>query len=421
MNTQHQTIGIDVGKDAIFVGFLPAHARTPVQDFPTVKIDLLDPFWWTTFIDLVGQGATITAEPTGTHLLTPIAAMLELHRPDADLWLVEGKTTQHFRSLHVSSAKNDRLDAITLTLIAREIRSGKPPRGCRPFDYTAASVVQQLRIRVNTHQRMTRENTRALNRLDKLAHGIFPILAQKLEAYTRCIRAGYADPQALKHLINSPDEARAIYPDGRARRHIVSLAEYLPEGLRADPEILEAIHEQVRNLDNLQPAIAANLAVIQRLILHPQLATITRRWMTITGWSSIYLAALHVATHGRALDMTKPEFQAACGVAPLTSISGDGDRTRNTRKGYRPVKWSVHLWAAFMCSPKAAPNPIRTYYQRREATVPHKVTTRGGKRKIVNQNFGAAKNKLARVLWGTARNARLDDLPILTESDAQED
>src|SRR5690606_17661957 len=119
------------------------------------------------------------------------------------------------------------------------------------------------------------------------------------------------------------------------------------------------------------------------------LHVVTRRWRTIPNSNDVQLAALHVATHAQVLDMTKDEFRAAVGVNPRTSISGDIDRTRQSRKGYRPARTAMYMWTLNLCSPNSAPNPVRDYYS------------------AEGRSFAAARNKLARVLWGVARNPHL--------------
>src|SRR5690606_16372964 len=115
----------------------------------------------------------------------------------------------------------------------------------------------------------------------------------------------------------------------------------------------------------------------------PPLATVTRRWRTMPGVNDVYIAALHIATHGDVLNLSQDDFKSAVGANPISSISGYRDGTKQSRKGYRPARNAMYLWAMTLVSDKAPDNPIRRYYDQRGRS-----------------NFGAAKNKLARVLWG---------------------
>ncbi len=386
MNTRHATVGIDVGKGGIVVAFPPDHAKLPPRQWTTVTLSYDDPAWWHHLLALLEPAAVIAAEPTGHHLRAPVAAIIHQQHPAAQVWQIDHKQTERYRESYVSSAKNDRLDAIALCLLARDIAAGQPPRNVRPYDHTHESAVQRLRMVVNIHARLTKERTRTLNRLNVLAHSLWPGLP-KSDTWLRAAKHGAISPAQVKALAaqNPPHEA---YARGHARSPLIKLAANLPD-IDGDPAIIHSTQEHIAHLDMLKLQIETNLATIADLIEHPPFALVTSRWRTLPASSDIYIAAIHVATYGRALEFDKDEFRAALGVTPKTSISGDIDRTYAARKGFRPARAAVHMWAVALTSPTVAANAVRAYYQAKERTFP------------------AARNKLARVLWGVARDPSL--------------
>lgn len=240
MTTRHPILGIDVGKTEIHIGFLPesADAIPPKNWRSVVTLSYKDPRWWVHLLDLIDEQAVVAAEPTGHHLLAPIASLLYSYRPQASLWQVDHRLAEHYRASHVAAAKNDRLDAIALTLIARDIATGQPPRNCQPYNYFLESAVQRLRMLVNQHQRLVKENTRTKNRLHVLAHSLFPAFAGS-ETWARAVRHGAVTPQQINALV-AAEPPPAGYTDGRRRRHLLTLAENLPD-IDADPAVEAAI------------------------------------------------------------------------------------------------------------------------------------------------------------------------------------
>ncbi len=400
MTTRHAIVGIDIGKDELFVGFLPEtpDAIAPKHWRSVVSLSYKDPRWWQTLLDLIDDEAIIAAEPTGHHLLAPVASLLYAYRPQAQLWQVDHRLAEHFRASHVAAAKNDRLDAIALTLIARAIAAGQPPRSCRPYNYFLESAVQRLRMLVNQQQRLVKENTRTQNRLHVLAHSLFPAFAGS-PTWARAVRHGAVTPAQVKALA-ALEPPPGDYADGRTRRYLAALAADLPD-IETDPAVEAAILDLIAHQRLIDEQLAVVMANIRSAIEAPTFAAVTRRWRTLHGANDLAIAALHVATLGRTLELDKDEFRAAVGINPRTSISGSGDRTRASRGGYQPVRPALHMWAFSMISPKAPENAVRAYYEAVEA-----------------RPFAAAKNKLARVLWGVARNPKLDQIFATSEGEA---
>jgi transposase len=384
MNTRHAVVGLDLGKTSIFVGFLPESptAAAPKNWRSVVQVSYADPRWWVTLLDLIDENAVVAAEPTGHHLLAPVANLLHAYRPSAALWHVEGRTSAAVREQRVAAAKNDRLDAIALTLIAADIAAGNPPRGCRPYNHFLESAVQRLRMLVNTHRRLVKETARTKNRLDVLAFGLWPSFAGSA-TWARAVRHGAITPAQIKALAaqQPPPEA---YTDGRARRPLLTLAADLPE-VDSDPATVAAINAELDRQRVTDQQLAQVEAQIRAVINHPPFRTVTERWRTIPNAGDLYIAALHVTTLGRAGEFDRDDFAAACGVTPRTNSSGGIDRTRASRSGYVPTRVALHMWALSLLSPNAAPNPIKTA-------------------RANGSQMPACKNKLARVLWGVARS-----------------
>lgn len=390
----HRVIGIDVGKGELFVAFAPTEPRTPIQQYPTLKIDLTDPTFWQRLIDLIAPDAIIAAEPTGAHLLTPIARLLEHFRPEAQLWQVAHSQTGRYRESYVAAAKNDRLDAIALYLIARDIARGQPPRNVRLYDPAQADSVQALRLRVNQHRRLTKETTRCKNRLHVLAHALFPLFAGS-STWRRAAEAGYYTCQDIQQLSKNLREIERgdrqfpkPYKTGQARNYLHGLAESIPP-LGGAPATIEAITRELHTLNTTEQQLEALEQEIAAAINREPFAITTARWMTVPSAGLIAIASLHVATSGKATEMTVDEFCAAVGTNPLTSISGSRDKTTNPRRGYTPARVHLYLWTLNMV--QMPENPIAEYFERQKA--------RGKQRPIY-----AARTKLARILWGVAQS-----------------
>ncbi|MBI1257531.1 MAG: transposase [Chloroflexi bacterium] len=378
----HPILGIDIGKEHLFVGFLPEAPDLPPRTWRSVvKLAYADRDWWKLLLDLIADDAVVAAEPTGHHLLAPVANVIHTYRPAAQVWQVDHRLAEHVRETHVASAKNDRLDAIALCLIARDIAAGQPPRQVRRYDYFTESAVQRLRMLVNARVRLVKENTRTKNRLHVLAHSLFPAFAGS-PTWLRAAQNGYITPAQLKQL--AALEPTGIYADGRVRRPLFTLAADLPD-IDADPHVVAAILDEIERQRFTDQQLATLDAQIRQVIEADPFAVVTRRWRTVPNANDFAIAALHVASLGRARDYTIDEFKAACGVSPHTNSSGGIDKTRLTRRGYQPVRAALHMWAVSMVSPTASENAVRTYYQA-----------------VETRTFAAAKNKLARVLWGTA-------------------
>ena len=378
-----QLLGIDVGKRELHIATLPQFHET-AQDIPVTRLDLSDPGWWRELIAMIAPGATITAESTGYHLLAPVAAVISRYCPDASLWQVDGKTTGRVRDLYVSSAKTDILDATALLLIAGYCAAGNPPRGVKPYEHAHADLIMRLRLLVNQHVRLSRDYVRQQLRRSVLAYSINPLFAESETYYT-----------ALSLDAVTPGELRALaktdaYADGRRRHHLVKLVRDLPD-IEPNPTVVAELRHVALQISTLEQELETVEAAITAIIDAPPFAEVTRRWRILPNGDDVTLASLHVAVHGETLSMTIDEFKASVGANPITNTSGQRKKTKMSRKGFKPARTKLHFWTMTLLNPKNCPNPVYDYYHGRE-----------------KRNIFAARNKLARVLWGVAKDVSLD-------------
>jgi len=379
-------LGIDVGKASFMVAF-PPHPDTDPKHWETVQIAYSDAYWYRELLRLAEPGATVALEPTGWHYMNPIAEVLA--EVDAlQLWHVNHKTTKAVRETYISSAKNDRLDAKTLALIARMIRDGRPPRGARHYNAALEIASQRLRLLVNTHRRCTKMQTRLLNQLDALGHAIWPELAIGKETWLNAIRqANLITPAEIHAFLLKDAFDHPIYADGRSRRPLQNLCSRMPP-VECDPILKEAVRELSNQLHNLRVEIAENEAKIDLIIHGDPFQAVTAKWETIPGAGCLWIGALHVASRAQAHLFTGDEFKAAVGVNPRTHQSGSEDQTKRPKSGYRPAMDAMYLWTMQLIKPQNMPNPIGTYFERTRAL----------------KAFSATKRKFGDVLSGIARN-----------------
>jgi hypothetical protein len=397
-NVTHPTIGIDIGRYKLDVGIPPAHNKIPIPQYPTVHIDLRQLDWWQTLLDLIAPEAVVTAESTGFHLLAPIARLINQHRPAAQLYEVQGKATANMRQQRVSkNAKTDRLDAISLYLIAECIARGEAINGVKPYDHAHESAVQALRLHHNAYFRLDRDSVRIQNRMTVMARSIAPVADQWFGSFTIALRAGLRTRDDVDAYIAIKPRKRRDYLPALLPGELTNLTRLLNAmpPIPFDPTTIGALVDLLSQQDDLTRIQVKHYAEMIAIIQRPPLAHITRRWMTMPGYTPQWLAALHVATHGQADQITRDQFCAAVGVAPATAQTGESDTTRLNKKGYRPARAAMHLWTLGLLSPTAKPNRVRDYFEAKEG-----------------RHMGAAKTKLARILWGRANDPLMDDAPL---------
>ncbi len=375
-------IGIDIGKSVLTVA--TSDPAAPPCTWPVANIDLEDPAWWRHLRSHIPAGAIIVIEPTGTHYMTPIFTALT--GLNCQLWLVNTTTTGKIRAVHISTAKSDRTDAQALALAATWIAQGRRVHGARP--YGSDEVTATLRQLVNAHASATKTVTRHHNRLQQLAHALWPALAQHMPTYMKAIAVGAVLPDDVRDLAARDDLAALPgYKHHSARAALQRLAEKLPPGIPA-PDHREPILALHSNISALQAEIAALESAITAEIEKPALEEVTRRWRTVPSASDLAIAALHVATHGRAQDFTRDEFRAAVGAHPKRRQSGDRVTAQKTKSGYRPTMKNLYLWTLRLLRTNNRPNPVAAYFD----TV------------HTDRRMHAAVGKLARILHAVARD-----------------
>ncbi len=387
-------VGIDIGKSTLMVA--QSHQTLPVNRWPATPIRLTDPDWHHTLAALVPAGAIVTAEPTGTHYLTPI--LIALRDRNVTVWQVPTTTTKHVRAVHVSGGKSDRTDAQALALAATWIAQGRPVHGAYPLDLTFDDEVTSLRQLVNAHSLMTRSRTRLLNQLDQLGHSLWPTLVQSKNIWLRAVSADAITPAEVRALA-AFENLKSVpgYENPAARAALHKLAALLPDNLPASNRTRTSIADLHDQVLTLTAQIAQNAETITTTVQRPPFEKITARWITMPyavpeqgelPGNLIAIATLHVATKGRADTFSRDEFKAAIGAHPKTRQSGDRITRERVKKGYRPAMVATRMWTLTLVSPRVQENPIRRYYA--SVKSPYRMQ--------------AAVGKLARILHAVARD-----------------
>lgn len=377
-------IGIDIGKDGLHLCLANHEGDEDPAAWPVVYLDYKErPLWWKDLTNWSYWNTIITAEPTGWHYLAPVANVIEQYT-QAELWLVNHQITGNMRELRLSGHKTDELDARALALIAKEIRHNRPPRGCHRHNQALENHVLNLRLNVNHYTKLTAEGVRYQNRLRQLGHSMFPSLGSS-QTWRKLLDRGIVTPAQIHALEQAEGE------DGRIWRPIRQLKENLP--VIGVPSIIEqtAMDNWIA-WQNIEDRRIETERVIIDLINREPFDRITHRWMTIPLAQPVWIAALHVATHGQADQFDKDAFAGALGTYPQKKNSGATKHERSSKKGYRPVVQAIFLWTQQFCNPKIAPmpNPVNTYF--------------AGGEKNGGRKFTAARAKLARILWAVARS-----------------
>ena len=371
-------IGVDIGKTELYVSWPDPPDGSP-KLWPTRSIALTEPDWWRKLIALVAPGALVAAEPTGWHYLAPVADILTKERA-AQIWLVNNVATGRVRG-QFSATKSDKMDARALAFIAYQVDTGEIPRGVRLHSQALETHVNILRGQLNHRRRLVNDKKRLTNQLQTFAHSLWPLFDQKLATWLRCVDAGAITPAQVKRFAATSDI------DGRRLRYVKELAADLPD---TDGNAYAA--ENIADLRQRQNQILKEIEQIEVAIGHrivePPFTEVTRRLSTVPSASPIAIAAIHVATHGRADQLDPNQFAAAVGAVPRTYESGATDKTRLIKKGYRPAVNAVYMWTVRLLSPKIPPNPVREYHKRDDS--PGRIYK--------------SRNKLARTLSGVCRS-----------------
>lgn len=381
-------IGIDVGKKQLHICVANTNDNNPkaIARWTVHVVDYEDPLWYQRLLALVPVGGVVALEPTGYHLIAPIITVLKTWQPTATIYQVSGATTGQIRKLFISSSKTDHMDARALAYIAGKIIAQTPPRTAVLLEPELEQHLQHLRLYVNAHVRLTKQTTRIKNQLSALGHGIFPQLNIKRTTWLRCVALGAVTPIEIHALVNN----RSAYPelqDGRGFKFVEALANALPP-IDGDSAIRDAIINLAHTLQSTEAELVITAEHITRLVEHPALIDVTNRWRTAPNIGDYGIAALHIASNGKAHELERDQFVAAVGCAPATSRSGDQQRDAAATIGYRPAKTTLHLLTQTLLKETSRPNIVADYFD----------TTTSQRR------LAATRRKLASILSGIARS-----------------
>jgi len=357
-------VGIDIGKTALHVCVAdPAQARTK---WPVHQIELKSPDWWRQMHALIPDGSIVCAEPTGWHYFQPVAMVCAA----ASIHQVGHQVVASVRKSHFSKAKTDAIDARVLAYIAQEIAAGQKIRSTRPYQHALFAQVHPLRMMLNEKRTLERQATRLKNQLDALAHSVWPACAIHKESFLRLFDQGIPDA----------DMKTAAERLGAPR-----LAADLPPDLPANPHTLAAIAARVPRLRLLDQEIADLDQHLLQALAHPVFAPIAARLLSVPTMDISLIAAILVATQGDPAAFTISEFKAALGNHPVSFSSGNTDRARSAKSGYRPAMKYLYLLCGRLLNPRqvSPTNPVAAYFARK-------------------QSMAAARRKLAGMLWAIA-------------------
>jgi len=386
--------GIDIGKDAVHVC---AAADGPARSWPVQALDLRSPEWHKQLVALVPPGSTVALEPTGWYYSRPIVAVLEA--AGCTVLQVAHHASKAARADRISAQKTDANDARALALKALDW-TRKDATGVKATG-PSADLAIELRLAMNDFLRAKQLRSRAVNRLDAYARGIWPSLSEKRDMYLRAVQCGFITPDELHTLADvlrrwplvTDPTIRRLYRHGLARNYFIALAESLPTGLHVPDRLRSAIADGLQRMLAADAELSAADADLSAIIQRPELAVVTAAWESVPFAFPSALAALHAATNCRAQDFTADAFRAAVGCHPTRQESGQIQEAKDSKRGYRPAKAALHLWTLRLLQ-KDVPddNPVKDYFQRlKDRNNPHAIH--------------AARGKLARILSGIARAA----------------
>lgn len=386
-----QNVGIDIGKGALDV--CVSQPGRPARDWPVHHIEYIQPDWHLKLQSLIPPDAVVAFEPTGWHYAQPIVTALA--GIPARLFQIPTNTTGSIRAVHVAGGKSDAMDARAIALAADWLSDGSHPvRGAYPYSPQIERSISNLRLLVNQHVSLTREQTRTLNKMDALGHSIWPALVIKKTTWLRAVSIGLVTPRQI-HGAAADDvwlTRQPGYEHGNARHALRELAKLLPQDLDAPAPTLDAIAELSEHLTDIQAQLPMVKHHITVALAGPPFSFFADRWLTIPSSSEYIVAALLVACRGRPQTYTPDEFKAAVGVHPASSESGSRRKTgRGSKSGYRPAMAALHMQTQRLLRASERPNPVADYFDHRKAE---------GRKYCLP----AARAKLARLYHGIAQS-----------------
>jgi len=371
-------LGIDIGRAGFHLSI--ANRDQSPKKWQVIKFEYANPDWWRGLVGLIDdQPAIVVAEPTGWHYLAPVAHLIESQCPAAHLYLINHDASRRIRQAYLSrSNKTDEIDSRALAFVALDIASGREPAGIRSNSVRAAQAILELRMHVNEHARLTKLQTRSLNRIEHWCFSIWPALAERKKTYIKAALAGAITPDQIRQLAAGQGDQRTL-------RYIQAMIAEVPDFIQCPDVVEQSIRHVLEEYRPLPEAIETAERRITATLDSPHFIEVVARWRTMPAISDSLIAALLVACKADVLTMTRDEFRAAVGAAPNRSQSGKSDKGKKSRRGYRPALGGLHIYAVVLQSSKLPDNPIRRQHDRR----PY---------------FARTKTKLADLFWSVAHD-----------------
>ncbi len=359
------------------------HHATASRSIATVSY--ADSDWHVQLADLLRQCCVIVFEPTGLNYSQPILTALSLHDLSPAIYRMNHAATGDLRRSAISSAKTDDMDSRALAYAASLIGEGTPPRGCRSFRPEIEQRAETLRHVVNAHRRLTKEQTRLLNQIDSVAHGIWPGMSKN--TYIRAASFGAISPADMHELI----AARPAGIHGNMLRAIAKMIANIPP-IECANHARITMNRTIDRLIVLREEITSTDLEITTIIDQDPFADVTTRWRTVPSISDLDIAAFHIATRAEAATLDRDAFVSALAANPHTERSSTIDNTgKRRRKGYKPAMAALFMLTNRLLRPQAQYSIIQQYQAHLEAT--HRERT-----------APACRRKLASILSGIARN-----------------
>jgi len=364
-------IGIDVGKSGFHLSI--ADGSNP-RKYPVHEIKYQNPMWRNELKHHITHTPLLTIEPTGINYSTPIIHAILDAFPDVQVFWVNHNVVANARSLYLSRAKSDNLDAQALAWLADQIALGNQPRGIYPFIVDEEDQRLTLRELMNQRISLERQSTRHKNKLDAMLHRIAPELPSIKEQLVR---------NNIPPIIPISDEIiKSLHH--KTHKSIIEKIRHIPP-VQPSPRNLQVIEYHYNQINQAQDEIEYIDTLITRTLDTDPLAPIVQNLRTMPAMYDVLIACLLIPANPTAISVN--EYKRAVGVAPLTNKSGAKDTTSwKNRAGYRPAMKLLHLYTMQVAKIKAKKNiPEIVKYQQ-------------------NHSHSACKRKVVSIIWGVANS-----------------
>jgi len=375
-------IGIDVGKSGFHLSIADgANPRKyPIHEIKySYKIDKethINTDWRDELKRHITHTPLLTIEPTGINYSTPIIHALLDAFPDAQIFWVNHNVVANARSLYLSRAKSDNLDAQALAWIAEQITLDNAPRGVYEYDPVEQHQRITLRHLVNQHVTIEKQSTRAKNQLDAIFHNIAPELNNVREQLIK-----FNIPPITP--ITKDQLDTSIH--GITRNTIHKYCAHLPNFTPA-PRMLKIVQDHYNNINATAELLEEVERKISQVLDQEPLSHVANLWRTVPHVSDLVIASMLVPASP--LRANKDEYKRAVGVAPLTNKSGARDTVAwKQRSGYRPAMQKIHMLCITATNEKSTQIPELLKFKQ-------------------NHSMSAVKRKFVQMMWGVANSGK---------------